>query len=190
MNDNISFSYVLGLLLIGAIFGIIGSSFENARGVFYSFATLSAVGVCVVFLIAIIDHRANFLFVLGRASEKVAKLNPDQFQALGLTFPKVRGRWPSGRAELYFDDTNATMEHFKMFMFGADAAQIYPERNCNAELPRWAWQEIRVCLEGYVYVVPDSASGNRSWRWANQNTYANLHSYFGVWIDPVVSELD
>ena len=189
MSDYVNFAYVPGLIVLGALFGLIGGTFEAVRQVFYIFSALCGVGVFVVFGIAAIDHRANFLFVMGMASDKVAKLNPDQFQALGLMFPKVRGRWPGGCAELFFDDTNATMEHFRMFMFGADAQQIYPERNCNAELPVWAWQEIRVALEGHGYVVPDSAAGNRSWRWANPNTYANLHGYFSAWIDPVVEEL-
>lgn len=184
------FGNIFALCVLGALFGMIGALWMTARAVFYAFAVLCGLGMLAIYTIAVIEARAAYYYAVGSASEKIAHLDPQQFQALGLTFPRVRARWPAGEVALYFDDTNATIEHFRAFMGGASQDQIYPERNCNAGLPRWAWDEIRACLEGRGYVIPDSYAGNRSWRWATPQTYANLRAYFWRYLERAIPEWD
>lgn len=190
MNDGPKFAYTFALLFFGAIFGAIGVLWTAARTVFYFGAFLCAVGMVVIFLDAVISARAGYWQMIGWASRDIAQLPDERFQVLGLTFPKVRVRWGVARAVQYFDDTNATMKQFKVFMQGSDAAQIYPERNCNAELPRSIWNEIRICLEDYGHIVRDSHAGSHSWLWTTPNTFANLRAFFGTYIDPHVRELE
>ena len=190
MNEGVNFGYVIGLLIFGVFFGVLGALVPVASTVFFGFSVLCIVGVLAILIIKLVESRGTYFWMLGQAAQKIASLPDERFQMLGLVYPKIRVRWPAGRAEVYFDDTNATMEHFKIFMAGSDSEQIYPERNCNAELPRLIWNEIRICLEDYGHIVTNSHAGPHSWLWITPQTYANLRAFFGVWIDPRIREVE
>lgn len=179
------------LIIFGTILGALGAILEPARKPLYAFSVLCWLGVFAMYLGFLIDKRGWYLRFFGEAAQKVANLSDERFAALGREFPKLRLKWPNGVPELCFGDTNATLEHFKVFMFGSNATQIYPVRNCSDEagLPRWAWREIRAELEKSDLVIPESHAGNKSWRWQTPQTYHNLRAFFGTWLDPKIGEL-
>lgn len=132
------------------------------------FGLLTASIVALIF----VEQRRIFYHSLAYFADSLSKLNPEQYQALGIRFPHLRIRW-RGEAIQYFEDTGATMENFARFMSDSSIRQISPERNWNGGPDRRAWAEIKGWLEEQGYIYQSSAAGNHSWLWRG-NTYAIL----------------
>ena len=94
----------------------------------------------------------------------LAKLDPDQWSALGIAFPHIRIKW-TGKPLKFFEDTDITLEDFECFMQDSDGRQISPERNWANGPDRRKWQMIKDWLEAKEYIYSQSASGNHSWLW-------------------------
>lgn len=190
MNDGPKFGYTFALLFFGAVFGAIGVLWQAARTVFFLGAVLCSVGLVVIWIDALVISRANYWQILGWAAKDISQLPDERFHVLGLMYPKIRVSVRDQRAVPFYDDTNATMEQFRIFINGSDAQQIYPERNCTAELPRSIWNEIRINLEDYGYILKESNAGSHSWLWTTPQTYNNIRSLYSKWIYRPIQKIE
>ena len=118
----------------------------------------------LIFALMFLEQRRSFYHTMAYFAEQLARLNPDQWQALGIAFPHLRIRW-KGKPIKFFEDTQATMEEFERFMRDSNTRQISPERNWSSGPDRRAWREIVEWLIEQGYIYRDSAAGNHSWLW-------------------------
>ena len=118
----------------------------------------------LIFALMFLEQRRSFYHTMAYFAEQLARLNPDQWQALGIAFPHLRIRW-KGKPIHFFEDTQATMDEFERFMRDSNTRQISPERNWSSGPDRRAWREIVEWLIEQGYIYRDSAAGNHSWLW-------------------------
>lgn len=123
-----------------------------------------------VFALVFAEQHRSFYHTMAYFADKLAALNPDQWQALGIRFPHLRIRW-KGKPIHFFEDTQATMDELERFMRDSNTRQISPERNWSSGPDRRAWMEIKDWLEDNGYIYQQSAAGNHSWLWRG-----NMHS--------------
>jgi hypothetical protein len=126
----------------------------------------------LVFLMLFQEQRREFYSTMASFAEALARLNPDQWQALGIRFPHLRIRW-HGKPIQFFEDTGATMDDLERFMRESNARQISPERNWTDGPQRRAWAEIHAWLIEHGMIFEASAAGNHSWLWRG-NSYSIL----------------
>ena len=184
-------SQIIGILVLGAFLGVIGRLWSGGSTVMYSFSTLCAVGVLVLYFRSLINGRGRYWELVSMAASKIADLDDHRFQVLGLTFPKVRVSWGGLRPSVMFDDTMATMDQFAVFLNGSDSRQVFPVRHWNGEtkfrgrvvkLDPKSHAEILDNLIERGYVVKDSYAGSHSWLWEQIPTYRNLLNYWREWV--------
>jgi hypothetical protein len=150
---------LLGIIFIGAL--AYASPWQVAFLVgAIAFISMSA----LIFALLFLEQRRSFYHTVAYFADRLAQLDPDQWQALGIAFPHLRIRW-SGQPIQFFEDTSATMEQFERFMRDSDHRQISPERNWSGGPQRRAWREIVNWLQRQEYIYKDSAAGNHSWLW-------------------------
>jgi hypothetical protein len=107
-----------------------------------------------------------------------SKLDEEARAALGFKFPYLRYRMKRGQVGEYFEDTNATVEQFKLFLKTSNDKYISPRRDWyTSTQPEWAWEEIKGWLEDGGYIKVDSAAGSHSWLWQG-NAYKHLMAYW------------
>lgn len=107
-----------------------------------------------------------------------ATLDEEGRAAFSFQFPTMRYRIRRGRVREMFEDTQVTMEQFRLFLQDSTRRAIAPERNWNStERPRAAWLEVKDWLETNDYILPDSAAGSHSWLWYG-NSYDHLMAYW------------
>lgn len=107
-----------------------------------------------------------------------AKLDDEGRAAVAFEFPSMRYHMKKGVVREYFEDTNVSLETFRLFLQTSNEKYISPEREWNsAEKPRWAWLEIKGWLVTQGYVIEDSYAGNHSWLWRG-NSYRHLMAYW------------
>lgn len=106
------------------------------------------------------------------------KLDDEGRAAVAFQFPTIRYHMKRGEVREYFEDTQATIEQFRLFLKTSNDKYISPERDwSSADMPRWAWLEIFGWLEANDYVIRDSAAGSHSWLWKG-NAYHHLMAYW------------
>jgi hypothetical protein len=131
-----------------------------------AFITIAA----LIFVLLFLEARRSFYNTMAYLAERLAQLNPDQWQAMGIAFPHLRIRW-KGKPIQFFEDTQATLDDFERFMRDSNTRQISPERNWSSGPDRRAWREIAEWLIANKYIYEQSASGNHSWLWRG-----NMHA--------------
>jgi hypothetical protein len=110
--------------------------------------------------------------------QEFSKLDDEGRQALAARFPEMRYRMARGVVRAYWEDTKVPIEMFKTFLATSTREYISPERDWNSTAkPRWAWLEIKTCLEDAERIIPDSAAGSHSWRWVG-NSHQYLCAYW------------
>jgi len=136
----------------------------------------------IAFLVFLWTHvmaaNDNHWWILGNFADTYGKLDEESRAALGFQFPYLRYRMKKGRIGEYFEDTNATIEHFRLFLLTGNDRYISPKRDWyTKEQPEWAWLEIQDWLENNDYILADSAAGQHSWLWKG-NAYKHLCAYW------------
>ncbi len=118
--------------------------------------------------------------VAGEYATSISKLDPQQFNALGLGMPTLHATMYQGDVIELFEDTKATVKQFIHFLEDSDDRQISPRRNWTSrEYPQEAWYEIKTWLAAPKrnYIFEDSARGNHSWLWRG-GAYRMLCTYW------------
>lgn len=111
-------------------------------------------------------------------AETYSKLDNESRAALGFQFPYLRYRMKKGQIGEYFENTNVSIEQFRLFLKTSNDRYISPKRDWfTREKPEWAWLEIQAWLEDKDYIVADSAAGSHSWLWKGQ-AYNHLCAYW------------
>jgi hypothetical protein len=112
--------------------------------------------------------------------EKFAMLDDEGRAAVAFMFPHIRYRMKRGEVREYWEDTNVSMEMFKLFLRLSNSKYISPRRDWyTREKPEWAWMEIQEWLLANNFIAPDSAAGSHSWLW-NGNAWEHLNAYWGA----------
>lgn len=168
--------YAIGLVFLSIVFAYVWA-YTTERA-----ALVSGLVACAFFLasaMVIVSQFENWHYwSVTRYLEALIKLDPDLRNALSLRVPALRLVATRGRVVTLFADTNVSAEHFRLFLTDSDRYHTVAERTWNtAERPRWAWLEIYEWLINHDYVIPDSASGSRSYQWVG-TAHANLCVYF------------
>lgn len=116
------------------------------------------------------------------------RLDDEARAAVAFQFPSIRYRMRRGELRQMFEDTNVTIDKFRLFLQNSNNRYISPEREWNSkEKPRWVWMEIRGWLEANGYVVADSAAGSHSWLWT-EGSYQRLFAYWMAGRKPVSAD--
>jgi hypothetical protein len=116
--------------------------------------------------------------VMTEWMEAFGKLDEEARAAVAFEFPTVRYHMKRGEVRQMFEDTNVSIELFRLFLQTSNNRYISPERDWNSkEKPRWVWLEIKQWLEDHDSILADSAAGSHSWLW-NGNSYKHLYAYW------------
>jgi hypothetical protein len=165
MNNYIPrLSHAVTTSLLGIVFTGLLAQPSQWQSAFLAGAIIFIVMAALIMVLIFLEQRRSLIHSMAYFAERISQLDPDQWQALGIAFPHLRIRW-SGEPIQFFEDTQATMEHFERFMRDSDHRQISPERNWSSGPQRRAWREIVAWLERQTYIYKDSAAGNHSWLW-------------------------
>lgn len=160
--------------------------------VLYVFAALFLIYTMVQLYDSHHDVRREDQRVAGEYAAKVSKLDPQQFNALGLKLPTLHATLYQGEVIELFEDTRAHVHHFIHFLNDSNDQQISPRRNWNsAEYPQWAWLEIKTWLAApsRKFIFEDSARGNHSWLWRG-GSYRMLCTYWLARNIPNMADFD
>ena len=112
--------------------------------------------------------------------EKFALLDDEGRAAVAFMFPRIRYKMKHGVVREYWEDTNVSMETFRLFLHLSNSKYISPRRDWyTSDKPAWAWLEIFEWLRANNFIVPDSAAGSHSWLW-NGNAWEHLNAYWGA----------
>lgn len=171
-----------------------GITWEDTARVAFPGAVLCLVGTLVLYIGIIWDAKARYWNSVKGAAKEIAALDPQQFQALAMTFPLVRVRWTStAKPRIMLEDSEiATMTHLAVFLNGSNGKQVFPKRDWHGEvtfrgdtvnLDRTSYEEILNIFIRHRLVIPDSAAGPHSWLWVEgQTTYRNVRMYWSNWL--------
>lgn len=186
---NASIWHVVGMLLLGALFGTLSVGFPAAGVVFFTLFVVCVLACLAILVVMIWEQSESHLATLGKSAVSINEMAPDRFIALGISLPKVRATWTGSEAILYFDDTDVPMLYFKMFMDGSDKQQIFPERDCReGGMPLGFWKMIRLNLESRGLVIERSAAGSHSWLWRQDVSYKLVYNHYQKWFNFSVHE--
>lgn len=137
-----------------------------------------AVLTIVIVVLAWVETGTERVDSIERMIRAYNLLDEEGKAAMYYHFPSMRYRMHHGKVREYWEDTNVTIETFRLFLQDSNQKSIAPERYWNsAERPRWAWEEIRLALESDGQVVADSAAGSHSWLW-EEGAYRRLVAYW------------
>lgn len=144
----------------------------NSGAVLFFFLT------CVVVWLLILKAYDEHWETIASFAEVYNKLDEEGRAALGFMFPRMSYQMKRGEVRAFFENTNATIEHFREFLQTSNDRYISPRRDwTTADKPSWAWDEIKGWLEDHERIIPDSAAGSHSWLWSG-NSYQYLMAYW------------
>jgi len=152
-QGRVAFAFNIGALMFGVLF------------------------LVVVILLALegLNHRVE---VMTDWMREFVKLDDEGRAAVAFVFPYMRYRMKRGVVREYFEDTNATIEQFRLFLKTSNDRYISPKRDWqSADMPEWAWLEIQGWLQDHDYILADSAAGSHSWLWKGE-AYKHLMAYW------------
>lgn len=148
-----------------------------------SMAVITAV-ILALLIMEALNHRVEVMTDFAR---EIGKLDDEARAMLAFEFPSMRYRMKKGIVREYFEDTNVSIETFRLFLQTSNERYISPRRDWQtAERPEWAWIEIEQWLEARDYIIKDSAAGSHSWLWKG-NSYRHLMAY---WVGGRVQNLN
>ena len=141
-------------------------------------AVIFAIMTAVIMALLVIEEANRRVEVMTDWMNAFAKLDDEGRAAVAFSFPMMRYRMKKGEVREMFEDTNATIEHFRLFLKTSNDRYISPRRDWQTtERPAWAWDEIESWLEANGYILPDSAAGQHSWLWKG-NAWRHLMAYW------------
>lgn len=138
---------------------------------FEQIVTVAIIAAVVLFFLSGVEivllmweSRAVYLRAEGDKIKALALLDVNQWNAIGIAIPTIRKVWQGLPLQLW-GDTCATVDQMHFFVETSNIETTSPERNWNtAEHPRRAWVELYGWLVRAGYIIPDSAAGNRSFK--------------------------
>lgn len=137
-----------------------------------------AVMTAIIMILIVLESLNRRVEVQTEWMQAFGKLDDEARAAVAYQFPTMRYRLKRGEVRQMFEDTNVTIDQFRLFLKSSNSKYISPERDWNSkDKPRWVWLEIRQWLEGNGYVVSDSAAGSHSWLWSD-GSYQRLFAYW------------
>ena len=185
-------SHAVGLLLLGLSIMLAGS--YMADGLPFAIMEGGGVIVCVFSFVVMnwVDgsSKKEMYKTATSFAEKLAALDPDQYNALGIRFPTLRISF-RGRPVVLVEDSDFQLKHFRLFLEDSNYRQVVAERDWNSrERPRYVHQKIVRWLELHEYVHKDSAAGSHShlWRGASCQFLINRYVFPTVQIARVSDE--
>jgi len=157
---------------------LVDKEYEKLRTAFWVAAFFFGVIAAVITLRLIFDGINSLVNTQIDWMEKFSSLDDEAREAVAFQFPAIRYRMKHGQVREFFEDTNATAEHFRLFLQTSTEKQTSPLRNWSTtEQPAWAWNEIKSWLQARGYILEDSYAGNHSWLWRG-NSYRHLMAYW------------
>lgn len=187
--------HAVSITFLGITLGTTSVLFHNeVRSILLAAAVLCVIMVLTILLLLIWDANTRYYNSVAKAASEVAKLDDYKLQIFAMTFPSVRLRWANNiKPVAMFDDCEvATMAHLAIFINGSNNHYVFPKRDWHGTvefrgetitLTITAYEEILDTLIEKKLVVPDSASGPRSWLWVDSGTtYSNVRKYWNSWI--------
>ena len=141
-------------------------------------ALIFAIITAIILWVLILEAANRRVDVITEWMKQFSRLDEEARAAVAFQFPTVRYRMRRGHVREMFEDTNVTIEQFRLFLQTSNGKYISPERDWNSkEKPRDVWTEIKDWLEGMDYIISDSAAGSHSWLWKG-NAYNHLMAYW------------
>jgi hypothetical protein len=172
-------SSFIALMLI-AISAYVDQTRNSIINTLYVIAVLFLLYTCAQLYDSLHEVKREDQRVAGDYATAVSKLDPQQFNALGMGMPTLHATMYQGDVIELFEDTHATVKHFIHFLDDSNDQQISPRRNwTSGEYPQEAWHEIKTWLASpsRKYIFEDSARGNHSWLWRG-GSYRMLCTYW------------
>lgn len=157
---------------------LLGAKYPRVQWVWnlgaFAFALMTAIVLALLVLEAL-NERVRVMIDFANA---IAKLDDEARAMMAFEFPHMQYRMKRGEVRAYFEDTNVSIEMFRMFLQTSNNIYISPRRDWfTADRPEWAWIEIFDWLVANDKVFPDSAAGSHSWLWKG-NSYQHLYAYW------------
>ena len=160
------------LLIAGSL--LIVDFFSISIGLWF-LGTLAALWI---FIAGLWKSRADYNYSIVAVAHEIKEMNPDQWQALGISFPELRIRW-DGKPINYIEDTDIRLENFQRFLDDSDDMQFAPERLYgDGTQMRRQWMMCRDYLIERNFLIENSASGNHSWLWRTGRRRQLINMYF------------
>lgn len=180
MGEGLRFVQSLVSVVFGVICLALSGSFHSEKAIVA--LILGAIGFFIVFLVTIwtvaLAAYDSHLSTWENFAETFGKLDDEARATMGFMFPKIRYTMKRGEVRANFEDTNVSIDLFRLFLQTSNDKYISPRRDWyTKEKPEWAWVEIYEWLKEHDRIVPDSASGSVSWLW-NGNSYKHLMAYW------------
>lgn len=141
-------------------------------------AFIFAIMTAVILGLLILEGLNRRVEVMINFAKEIGKLDDEARAMMAFEFPHMQYRMKRGQVRAYFEDTNVTIEMFRLFLQSSNAKYISPRRDWyTTEKPEWAWVEIYEWLVDHDKIIPDSAAGNVSHLWKGYS-YQHLCAYW------------
>lgn len=135
------------------------------------------IAAAIMMGLVVMEERVRSIQAMTDWMAEFGKLDHEARAAVAFAFPTMRYVMKRGTVRVLFEDTQATIEHFREFLSTSNEKQVSPRRDwCTKEKPEWAWEEIM----GYLtpkWVLEDSYAGNHSWLWRG-DAYRHFCAYW------------
>jgi hypothetical protein len=157
--------HVFEALIFGAVFFYASIYWSAAQEWLVVEGLLCWGCVLLIWVRMIMDTRRQFLDAQTKWFEQLRQMDPEQWRALGLINPPVINVTWEGETVIVWEGV-VPMKYFDHFLRTSNDSQTSPKRDWNTkEYPERMWISIYERLVQLGYVIPDSADGNRSYRW-------------------------
>jgi len=168
----VSIFFSVAFLALGAVVsGRVYMAFNMGAGAFFVVAAI------IMFLI-ILEGLNRRVEVMTEFAIAIGKLDDEARAMLAFEFPHMRYNMKRGELRQMFEDTQVSIETFRLFLQTSNDRYISPRRDWyTADRPEWAWIEIKDWLEEHDKILPDSAAGPHSWLWKG-NSYQHMCAYW------------
>lgn len=127
--------------------------------------------------VALINSQA---YLIGEKAKFITAYNgadPETRDALGLKYPTIRVRM-NGDAKVYVDYSGVELKWFRRFMQDSTLEYISAESHWNDKTTaRKQWHAWYKYLLDERAIIPESQTGNKTWRWRSANEYRRLNIY-------------
>lgn len=141
-------------------------------------AVIFAIITAVIMALIVVESLNERMRVMTEWMIAFGKLDDEARAAVAFAFPTMRYKMHRGEVRGMFEDTNVSIDTFRLFLQTSNSQYISPRRDWyTAEKPEWAWLEIQGWLLDNDYIIPESAAGSHSWLWMG-NSHQHLTAYW------------
>lgn len=121
------------------------------------------------------DKRTEMIGAISDLAANISRLDDAKMEVLTDQFPHIRYHARGRIARPYFEDTDVPIEIFQRFLTDCNNHYIAPQRNWQGgDRPEWAWIQIYKWLVDRKLIIPNSAIGNTSHHWINEDCYKRV----------------